>query len=76
MVNVLKRIILSKKSVLATLALVVNMLAVWGFDVPKEELTTGVLGIFNALDGLLIASQALIDAVHGSPSDANGTGGN
>ncbi len=74
MVNVLKRIILSKKSVLATLALLVNMLAVWGFDVPKEELTTGVLGLFNALDGLLIMSQALIDAVHGSPSDANGSG--
>lgn len=73
MVAVLKRIIISKKSVLATLGLAVNMLAVWGFDVPKEQLTEGVLGIFNALDGLLIASQALIDAVHGSPSDKNGS---
>ncbi len=74
MINVLKRIILSKKSVLASIAILVNLVATWGFDVPKEELTQGVLGIFNALDGLLILSQAIIDAVHGSPSDKNGTG--
>lgn len=73
MINVLKRIILSKKSVLASIAILVNLVATWGFDVPKEELTQGVLGIFNALDGLLILSQAIIDAVHGSPSDKNGT---
>ena len=72
MINVLKRIILSKKSVLASIAILVNLVATWGFDVPKEELTQGVLGIFNALDGLLILSQAIIDAVHGSPSDKNG----
>lgn len=74
MLNVLKRIILSKKSVLATLVILVDMLAVWGFDVPKEQITEGVLGIFNGLGGLLILSQGVIDAVHGSPSDANGTG--
>ena len=74
MVNVLKRIVLSKKSVLATVIVLVDLLAVWGFDVPKAEITEGVLGIFNGLGGLLIASQAVIDAVHGSPSDANGTG--
>ena len=75
MLNVLKRIILSKKSVLATLLIVVDLLAVWGFDVPKDEITEGVLGVFNGLGGLLIVSQAVIDAVNGSPSDANGTGG-
>lgn len=73
MLNVLKRIILSKKSVLALLLLAVDMLAVVGFDVPKEEITEGVLGIFNGLGGLLIVSQAVIDAVNGSPSDKNGT---
>ncbi len=72
MLNVLKRIALSRKSVLASIAIVVNLIATWGFDVPKEELTQGVLGLFNALDALLIVSQAIIDAVHGSPSDRNG----
>ena len=74
MLNVLKRIVLSKKSVLATVLIVVDLLAVWGFDIPKEEVTQGVLGVFNGLGALLIAAQAVIDAVHGSPSDANGTG--
>lgn len=74
MLSVLKRIVLSKKSVLATVVIVVDLLAVWGFDIPKEEVTAGVLGIFNGLGALLIAAQAVIDAVHGSPSDANGTG--
>lgn len=73
MLNVLKRIIVSKKSVLATLVILVDLLVVWGFDVPKEEITEGVLGIFNGLGGVLIVSQAVIDAVHGSPSD-NGSG--
>ncbi len=73
MIAVLKRIIVSKKSVLATLLVLVDLLAVWGFDVPKEEITEGVLGVFNGLGALLIAAQAVIDAVHGSPSDANGT---
>lgn len=72
MVNVLKRIIVSKKAVLATLVIVIDLLAVWGFDVPKEEITEGVLGIFNGLGGLLIVSQAAIDTVNGSPSDKNG----
>lgn len=72
MINVLKRILLSKKSVLATLVVLVDLLAVWGFDVPKAEVTEGVLGIFNGFGGLLILSQAAIDAVHGSPSDRNG----
>lgn len=73
MLTVLKRIIVSKKAVLATLVVLVDLLAVWGFDVPKEEITEGVLGIFNGLGGLLIVSQALIDAVNGSPSDRNGS---
>ena len=72
MVNIIKRIILSKKSVLATIVVLVDLAAVWGFDVPKEEITVGVLGVFNALGGLLIAGQAIIDAVNGSPSDKNG----
>jgi len=74
MIGVLKRIILSKKSVLATVVLLVDLLAVWGFDVPKEEITEGVFGIFNGLGGLLIIAQAAIDTVNGSPSDANGSG--
>lgn len=72
MVNLLKRIILSKKSVLATILILVDLLAVWGFDVPKEEVTEGVLGVFNGLGALLILAQAAIDTVHGSPSDKNG----
>lgn len=75
MVSILKRIILSKKSVLATLVILVDLLAVWGFDVPKEQITEGVMGVFNGLGGLLILSQGVIDAVHGSPSDLNGSGG-
>lgn len=75
MVSVLKRIILSKKSVLATVVILVDLLAVWGFDVPKEEVTTGVLGVFNALGALLVIVQGAIDTVNGSPSDANGSGG-
>ncbi len=74
MLNVLKRIVLSKKSVLATIVILVDLVAVWGFDVPKEEITDGVIGVFNGLGALLIAAQAVIDAVHGSPSDANGSG--
>ena len=73
MLAVLKRIIVSKKSVLATVLVLVDLAAVWGFDVPKEEITEGVLGIFNGLGALLIAAQAVIDAVHGSPSDKNGS---
>lgn len=72
MVSIIKRIILSKKSVLATVVVLVDLAAVWGFDVPKEEVTAGVLGVFNMLGALLIAGQAIIDAVNGSPSDKNG----
>lgn len=75
MIGVLKRIILSKKSVLATLVILVDLLAVWGFDVPKEEITEGVMGIFNGLGGLLIIAQAAIDTFNGSPSDAANGGG-
>ena len=72
MITILKRIILSKKAVLATVLILVDLLAVWGFDVPKEEVTEGVLGVFNGLGAILILAQAAIDTVHGSPSDRNG----
>lgn len=75
MIAILKRIIFSKKSVLATFVLLVDIAAVWGFDVPAEQITTGIVGVFNGLGALLIVGQSVIDAVNGSPSDAaNGSG--
>lgn len=75
MLNIFKRILLSKKSVLATLVVLGDAAAVWGFNVPTAEITQGAMGAFNAFGLMLVAGQSIIDAVHGSPSDRNGGGG-
>ena len=72
MLKVLKRILVSKKSVLATIVLLGDAAAIWGFNVPSEQITQGAMGAFNGLGALLIAGQSIIDAVHGSPSDSAG----
>ena len=70
MVKALKRIATSKKSILVTIALLGNLGATWGLDVPTEQMTSGMMLWWNAGIGLLVAAQAAIDAVQGSPSDA------
>jgi hypothetical protein len=69
MLNALKRIATSKKSLLVSIGLIGDAAAVWGFDVPVEAMTSGLMLWWNAGVGLLVAGQAAIDAVQGSPSD-------
>ena len=69
MESALNRIATSKKSMLVTIGLLGNAGAAWGFDVPVEQMTTGFMLYWNAGLGLLVASQAAIDAFQGSPSD-------
>ncbi len=69
MLSVFKRIATSKKSILVTIGLLGNAGAAWGFDVPAEQMTSGLMLWWNAGVGLLVASQAAIDMVRGSPSD-------
>ncbi len=67
--GVLKRIVNSRKSVLALVTLLGNVGLTWGFNVPVEQLTSGVGAVWNGLGALLITAQGVIDAVQGSPSD-------
>lgn len=67
--KVAKRILRSKKTWLALTVLAADAAAVVGFDVDAAQLQQGLGLWWNALGALLIASQATIDAVHGSPSD-------
>lgn len=69
MVNALKRIVNSKKAMLASIVLIGDLAAVWGFDVPVEQMTEGFMLYWNAFGGLLVGAQGVIDAVNGSPSD-------
>ncbi len=69
MLSAFKRIATSKKSILVTIGLLGNAGAAWGLDVPTEQMTSGVMLWWNAGVGLLVASQAAIDAFQGSPSD-------
>ncbi len=69
MLKALKRIAISKKSWLATIALLGDAGAIWGFDVPVAQLTEGFMLWWNSFAGLLIALQGIIDAAQGSPSD-------
>lgn len=69
MLKALKRIATSKKSLLATIALLGDAGAIWGFDVPVAQLNEGFMLWWNSFAALLVAAQGIIDAAQGSPSD-------
>ncbi len=69
LLHVLRRIVNSRKSLLAVITLLGNVGLVWGFDVPVEQLTAGAGAVWNGLGALLITVQGVIDAAQGSPSD-------
>lgn len=73
--DVLMRIVSSKKVALAAVTLLGDIGLVWGFDVPVEQLTQGVGAVWNGLGALLITSQSLLDLKWGSPSDGTGQSG-
>lgn len=67
--EVLKRIINSKKTVLAMVPIISTLVGdVFGFD-PTE----GLLAVVNAAFSLLLVGQIALDYKHGSPSDGTKT---
>ena len=71
LLDVLRRIINSKKVVLATIVLLVDVGAIWGFNIPAEQLTEGIGAAWNGFGALLVAAQGVIDAAQGSASDGS-----
>ena len=65
--NVLKRIINSRKTVLALIPMVISTVAVFGFDATLFQ--GGIIDVVNGGFALLVGVQGIIDAANGSPSD-------
>jgi len=71
-VSAVRRIVASKKVLLQLVVAAANAAAVYGFEVPVEQLTEGIGLLLNVAAQGVVLGQWALDLRWGSPSDGTG----